>query len=81
MALFYVAVAFVVICINIVHVPEAFGLIFSHAFGWHEAVGGAAGWARDVEASCIPHGAEARRWAGAAAAPRPRAATDLMLRA
>ncbi len=31
MALFYVAVAFVVICINIVHVPEAFGLIFSHA--------------------------------------------------
>lgn len=44
MALFYVAVAFVVICINIVHVPEAFGLIFSHAFGWHEAVGGAAGY-------------------------------------
>ena len=44
MALFYVAMAFVVICINIVHVPEAFGLIFSHAFGWHEAVGGAAGY-------------------------------------
>jgi len=44
MALFYVAVALVVIIINIVHVPEAFGLIFSHAFGWHEAVGGAAGY-------------------------------------
>lgn len=44
MALFYVAVAFVVIMMNIVHVPEAFGLIFSHAFGWHEAVGGAAGY-------------------------------------
>jgi AGCS family alanine or glycine:cation symporter len=44
MALFYVAVAFVVIIINIEHVFEAFGLIFSHAFGWHEAVGGAAGY-------------------------------------
>ena len=44
MALFYVAVAFVVILINIVHVPEAFGLIFGHAFGWAEAAGGAAGY-------------------------------------
>lgn len=44
MALFYIIVAMIVIAMNIVHVPEAFALIFSHAFGLEEAVGGAAGY-------------------------------------
>jgi len=44
MALFYILVALVVIIMNIEHVFEAFGLIFRHAFGLEEAVGGAAGY-------------------------------------
>ena len=44
MAGLYVLVAFVVVLMNIQHVPEAFGLIFSHAFGFEQAVGGAAGY-------------------------------------
>ncbi len=44
MAGLYVLVAFVVVMMNIVHVPEAFSLIFRHAFGLEQAVGGAAGY-------------------------------------
>jgi len=44
MALFYILVALVVIIMNINHVFDAFGLIFTHAFGLQEAAGGAAGY-------------------------------------
>ncbi|MBB4658160.1 alanine/glycine:cation symporter family protein [Parvularcula dongshanensis] len=40
----YCLVAFVVVLMNIQHVPAAFGEIFGSAFGFEQAVGGAAGY-------------------------------------
>ena len=44
MAGLYVIIAFVALMMNIEHVPAAFGMIISHAFGLEQAVGGAAGY-------------------------------------
>ncbi len=44
MAMFYILVAFVVVLMNIDKVPGAFMTIFAYAFGWEQAVGGAAGY-------------------------------------
>ena len=44
MALFYIAVALVVILLNLDKVPAAFMTIFAYAFGLEQAVGGAAGY-------------------------------------
>lgn len=44
MALAYVLAALYVLITHAVHIPEAFGLIFSHAFGLEQAVGGVAGY-------------------------------------
>lgn len=44
MAIAYVIVALVVIILNIDHIDEAFGQIFTYAFGFEQAVGGAAGY-------------------------------------
>lgn len=43
MAIAYLAVALVIVIINISAVPELFGTIFSHAFGLQEAAGGVTG--------------------------------------
>lgn len=43
MALGYVALALLVILFNINHLPDVFRLIFSHAFGWEQALGGGMG--------------------------------------
>jgi AGCS family alanine or glycine:cation symporter len=44
MAALYVGLAFIVLLINFDKVPGAFMLIIGSAFGWEEAVGGAAGY-------------------------------------
>jgi len=44
MALFYVLCALVVLILHIDRVPDAFATIFSYAFGFEQAVGGAAGY-------------------------------------
>ena len=44
MAGFYVLIAFVVLLMNFQYIPAAFGLIIGHAFGFEQAVGGAAGY-------------------------------------
>ncbi|MEQ3745632.1 MAG: sodium:alanine symporter family protein [Henriciella sp.] len=44
MAALYVGLAFIVLIINFDKVPGAFMLIIGSAFGWEEAVGGAAGY-------------------------------------
>lgn len=44
MAGLYVLAALIVLIINFDKVPGAFGEIISHAFGWHEAASGAAGY-------------------------------------
>ncbi len=44
MAVFYIAIALVVVLMNIDKVPGAFITIFSYAFGLEQAVGGAAGY-------------------------------------
>ncbi|GAB4522312.1 MAG: hypothetical protein Kow00133_09790 [Amphiplicatus sp.] len=44
MALLYVLAAIVVIALHIEYVPAAFAMIFTHAFGLEQAVGGAAGY-------------------------------------
>lgn len=44
MAVFYIAIAFVVVLMNYDKVPAAFMTIIGHAFGWEQAVGGAAGY-------------------------------------
>lgn len=44
MAALYVLIAFIVLCMNASLVPGAFGEIFGSAFGFREAVGGAAGY-------------------------------------
>ncbi|MEO1038991.1 MAG: sodium:alanine symporter family protein [Pseudomonadota bacterium] len=44
MALFYVSVALIVLILHIDKVPGAFMTIISFAFGWEQAVGGAAGY-------------------------------------
>ena len=44
MALAYVGAALFVIFTHLDHIPGAFGTIFSHAFGFEQAVGGAAGY-------------------------------------
>lgn len=44
MAVFYVLTALVVLILNFDKVPGAFGTIFSYAFGFEQAVGGAAGY-------------------------------------
>lgn len=43
MALGYVALALLVILFNITHLPEVIRLIFAHAFGWEQALGGGIG--------------------------------------
>jgi len=43
MALSYVALAFVVVILNIKHLPEVFNLIVSSALGWNQAFGGMIG--------------------------------------
>ena len=40
MALGYVGLALVIVLINITHLPDVIGTIVSHAFGWHQALGG-----------------------------------------
>lgn len=45
MALGYVGLAFVIVLLNITHLPEVIALIVSHAFGWEQALGGGAGMA------------------------------------
>ncbi|MFW6299296.1 MAG: alanine/glycine:cation symporter family protein [Oceanicaulis sp.] len=44
MAVFYILCALVVLILHIDKVPGAFALIFSYAFGFEQAVGGAAGY-------------------------------------
>jgi AGCS family alanine or glycine:cation symporter len=44
MALFYIAVALIVLILNFDKIPAAFGTIFTYAFGLEQAVGGAAGY-------------------------------------
>ncbi|MEQ8935746.1 MAG: alanine/glycine:cation symporter family protein [Amphiplicatus sp.] len=44
MAALYVLAALIVIILHIEYVPAAFAMIFSHAFGLEQAVGGAAGY-------------------------------------
>ncbi len=44
MALGYILVAIIMLIINAEHVPEAFRLIFSYAFGLEQAAGGIAGY-------------------------------------
>ncbi|MFD2640063.1 alanine/glycine:cation symporter family protein [Piscibacillus salipiscarius] len=43
MAVIYIAVALVVVIMNITEVPRIFGMIFSHAFGLEQFVGGGVG--------------------------------------
>ena len=43
MALGYVGLALVIVLINITHLPDVIGTIFSHAFGWQQALGGGVG--------------------------------------
>lgn len=45
MALGYVGLAFIIVLINITHLPEVIVLIVSHAFGWEQALGGGMGMA------------------------------------
>lgn len=45
MALGYIAIALVMVALNIEHVPAAFAEIFTYAFGFEQAAGGAAGYA------------------------------------
>lgn len=44
MALSYILVAFIMLMINIEHVPAAFTMIFTYAFGLEQAAGGLAGY-------------------------------------
>ncbi|MGE0409652.1 MAG: alanine/glycine:cation symporter family protein [Amphiplicatus sp.] len=44
MAAFYVVCALIVIILHIQYAPEAFAMIFRHAFGFEQAAGGAAGY-------------------------------------
>ena len=43
MALGYVALVFVIVLLNITHLPGVIKLIVSHAFGWQQALGGGVG--------------------------------------
>lgn len=43
MALGYVALALVIVLLNITELPAVIGLIVSHAFGWEQALGGGVG--------------------------------------
>lgn len=43
MALGYVALAFIIVLLNITHLPGVIKLIVSHAFGWQQALGGTVG--------------------------------------
>ena len=43
MALGYIALALVVICMNITEIPTVFSLIISHAFGWEQGLAGGIG--------------------------------------
>ena len=43
MALGYVALALVIVVLNITHLPDVIALIISHAFGWEQALGGGVG--------------------------------------
>ncbi|ELR64882.1 sodium/alanine symporter family protein [Photobacterium marinum] len=43
MAIGYVAMAIIIILINITEIPAVIGMIISNAFGWEEAVGGGMG--------------------------------------
>ena len=45
MALGYILIAGIMVILNIEHVPGAFAQIFSYAFGFEQAAGGAAGYA------------------------------------
>ena len=43
MALGYILLAFVIVCMNITHLPDVIKLIVSSAFGWEQALGGGIG--------------------------------------
>jgi AGCS family alanine or glycine:cation symporter len=43
MAVGYVALALVIVALNITHLPAVLGTIVSHAFGWEQALGGGVG--------------------------------------
>ena len=43
MALGYILLAFIIVGMNITHIPDVFRLIINNAFGWEEALGGSIG--------------------------------------
>ena len=43
MALGYIALALIIVAINITELPAVIKLIVSHAFGWQQALGGGVG--------------------------------------
>ncbi|MDD3036682.1 sodium:alanine symporter family protein [Bacteroides sp.] len=43
MALGYIGLAFIIVLLNITHLPEVISLIVSNAFGWEQALGGGVG--------------------------------------